>query len=104
MNKAWNSDTMECIRGGVKDGMENARTAAKRMRFRSPVVYRNTAGETAGRIGLALLIAGVLAGAAWLLLRKRKEAGAGAAAGEGMGEAWEADQVPVSGPEGGVGR
>jgi LPXTG-motif cell wall-anchored protein len=96
MIKAINSKTLDNIRDGVKDGMETAWKASKRMQFRSPVVYdRPSAAKTGGWIGLIVFSAAALALGAWLYFRKRKQVADHYTMGEGPGPSWEADKVPA---------
>jgi len=96
MIKAINSKTIDYIRDGVKDGMDTAWKASKRMQFRSPVVYeRRSMARTSGWVGMILLSTAALALGAWMYFRKRKQVADHYTMGEGPGATWEGDQVPA---------
>ena len=97
MIKAISSKTFDNIRDGVKDGMDSAWKASKRMQFRSPVVYeRRSSAWAGGWIGLAIFSTAALALGAWLYFRKRKQVADHYTMGEGPGPSWEADQVSAN--------
>jgi hypothetical protein len=97
MIKAINSKTIENLRDGMKDGMDTAWKASRRMQFRSPVVYDKPAMRTGGWIGLGLVSIAALALGAWMYFRKRKQVADSYTMGEGPGAtaAWDNESVQV---------
>jgi hypothetical protein len=96
MIKVISSKTIENLRDGMKEGVDTAWKASKRMQFRSPVVYdRPFLARTSGWLGIGILSAAAMALGAWLYFRKRKEVSDRYTMGEGPGANWESDKVPV---------
>jgi hypothetical protein len=89
----------------MKDGMDTAWKASRRMQFRSPVVYDKPAAIRAGSwIGLGLFSIAAVALGAWMYFRKRKQVAdrytmGEQSRGEGPGEAsaWDADPIKADG-------
>jgi hypothetical protein len=109
MIKVISSKTIENLRDGVKDGMDSAWKASRRMQFRSPVVYDKPAMRSGSWIGLGLLSMAAVALGAWLYFRKRKQVAdrytmgdRKEAEGQEPAAAWEANSThsgnPVSNP------
>lgn len=110
MIKAISSKTIENLREGVRDGMDTAWKASRRMQFRSPVVYDKPGMRAGSWLGLGLISIAAVALGAWLYFRKRKQVADRYTMGEqtigegqeAAGGAWEANSIhsgkPVANP------
>ena len=85
MIKAINSKTVQNLREGMKDGMDTAWKASRRVQFRSPLVYDKPSIRAGGWIGLGLVSIAAIVLGAWLYFRKRKQVADRYTMGEGPG-------------------